>query len=69
MADQNEMLRVGVISSTHGIKGEVKVYPTTDDASRYKQLKRVWLATPEGDLIKELELEGIRFFKIGRAHV
>ncbi|MCI8625525.1 MAG: 16S rRNA processing protein RimM [Lachnospiraceae bacterium] len=63
MADQNEMLRVGVISSTHGIKGEVKVYPTTDDASRYKQLKRVWLATPEGDLIKELELEGIRFFK------
>ncbi len=25
------LLQVGVISSTHGLKGEVKVFPTTDD--------------------------------------
>ena len=33
------MLRVGVITSAHGIKGEVKVFPTTDDAKRFKELK------------------------------
>ena len=26
-----QMLQVGVISNTHGIRGEVKVFPTTDD--------------------------------------
>ncbi len=36
-------LRVGVISTTHGIKGEVKVYPTTDDLNRFKELKTVFL--------------------------
>ena len=33
------MLRVGVITSTHGVRGEVKVFPTTDDAKRFKKLK------------------------------
>ena len=28
-------LRVGVITTTHGIKGEVKVFPTTDDVNRF----------------------------------
>ena len=32
----DDMLRVGVISSTHGVRGEVKVYPTTDDATVLK---------------------------------
>ena len=34
-----QYLRVGVISSTHGVRGEVKVYPTTDDPDRFKKLK------------------------------
>lgn len=54
-------LRVGVISSTHGIKGEVKVYPTTDDAARFKDLKKVLLDT--GKDYRELEVEGVKFFK------
>ena len=37
------MLRVGVITSTHGVRGEVKVFPTTDDAKRFKKLKTVIL--------------------------
>lgn len=32
---------VGKIVSTHGIKGEVKVYPLTDDPSRFEELKSV----------------------------
>ena len=31
-----DLLRVGVITATHGIRGEVKVFPTTDDAGRFK---------------------------------
>ena len=40
-----EMLRVGVISSTHGVRGEVKVYPTTDDPERFLDLAQVTLDT------------------------
>ena len=36
-------LRVGVITSPHGVRGEVKVYPTTDDAMRFKKLDHVIL--------------------------
>lgn len=56
-----DLLRVGVISSTHGIKGEVKVFPTTDDPGRFTELKQVLL-----DIGKEkltLEIEGVKFFK------
>lgn len=38
-----QFLQVGVISSTHGIRGEVKVFPTTDDPNRFKKLKKVIL--------------------------
>ena len=40
---QNDYLQVGVITSTHGIKGEVKVFPTTDDPNRFRALKDVVL--------------------------
>ena len=30
-----DLLQVGVITSTHGIRGEVKVFPTTDDAASF----------------------------------
>ena len=36
-----ELFRVGVISNTHGIRGEVKVYPTTDNVRRFDDLKEV----------------------------
>ncbi len=56
-----ELLQVGVISSTHGVKGEVKVYPTTDDVKRFKKLKDVILDTGREHLA--LEIEGVKFFK------
>lgn len=57
----DDLLRVGVISSTHGIKGEVKVFPTTDDVNRFKKLKTVILEN--GKDVLELEIEGVKFFK------
>lgn len=56
-----EILQVGVISSTHGIRGEVKVFPTTDDPCRFKKLKHVILDT--GKEQKNLEITGVKFFK------
>lgn len=56
-----ELLQVGVITSTHGIRGEVKVFPTTDDPGRFQDLKSVLLDTGKGKL--PLEVEKARFFK------
>ena len=56
-----QLLRVGVISSTHGVRGEVKVYPTTDDPNRFKKLKKVVLDT--GREYLDLEISGVKFFK------
>ena len=56
-----QLLRVGVISSTHGVRGEVKVYPTTDDVNRFKKLKKVVLDT--GREYIDLEISGVKFFK------
>lgn len=56
-----DMLKVGVITSTHGVRGEVKVFPTTDDAKRFKRLKTVILDT--GKEKRTLEIEQVKFFK------
>lgn len=56
-----QLLQVGVISSIHGVRGEVKVFPTTDDVKRFKKLKKVILDTGKEQL--PLEIEGVKFFK------
>ena len=56
-----EFLRVGVITSTHGLRGEVKVFPTTDDVKRFKSLKRAVIDTGAGLL--PVEISQVRFFK------
>lgn len=56
-----DMLRVGVITSTHGLLGEVKVFPTTDDMTRFKKLKKVFVDLGREQL--ELNIASVRFFK------
>ena len=55
------LLRVGVITSAHGVRGEVKVFPTTDDNSRFKTLKHVLMDTGKEKI--PLEIEHVKFFK------
>lgn len=55
------LLRVGVITSAHGVRGEVKVFPTTDDNSRFKTLKHVLMDTGKEKI--PLEIERVKFFK------
>ncbi len=57
---ENEF-RIGVINNTHGLKGEVKVFPTTDDTARFKKLKGCFVRKKDG--VKELKCTSCRFFK------
>lgn len=56
-----ELLQIGVITSTHGIKGEVKVFPTTDDNMRFKKLKECFVEWKD-DMIP-VKVQGCKFFK------
>lgn len=56
-----KFFQVGVISSTHGIRGEVKVFPTTDNAERFLDLKHVILDTGKEQI--PLEIQNVKFFK------
>ena len=56
-----DLLQAGVITTTHGIRGEVKVFPTTDDVHRFEDLDSVLLDT--GREYMELEIENVKYFK------
>ena len=56
-----ELFRVGVICNTHGIRGEVKVYPTTDNVRRFDDLKEVILDTGKEQL--NLHVTSVKYFK------
>ena len=56
-----DLLQVGIITSTHGVRGGVMVYPTTDDPRRFRRLKEVVLDTGKEKM--NLEIEGVKFFK------
>lgn len=54
-----DFLMVGVIANTHGVRGEVKVYPTTDDVNRFKKLKEIYM----GDEKAPLHIQSVKFQK------
>lgn len=56
-----DLFRIGVIIKPHGLRGEVKVYPTTDDVKRFKKLKKCIIRTKNGDI--EAEKASCKFFK------
>ena len=56
-----DRFQVGVITSTHGIKGEVKVFPTTDNVKRFKKNMEIILDTGKENI--NLTVEGVKFFK------
>ena len=58
---KDDLLQAGVITTTHGVRGEVKVFPTTDDPARFKKLKKVLVDT--GKTQTELEIASVKFFK------
>lgn len=52
-------IKVGRIINTHGIKGEVKVFPLTDNVERFSDLKKAYL----GDNKVKVEIENVKYHK------
>ena len=57
----SDYLRVGVVTTTHGVKGEMKVFPTTDDMSRFSRLKELKAITRKGEVT--WKIQGVKYFK------
>ena len=56
-----DYLKIGGIISTHGLKGEVKIFPTTQDVHRYDVLDKAYIETDEGRM--PVHVERVRYFK------
>ena len=52
-----EELRIGMIGKVHGLKGELKVFPTTEDPRRFSSLKEVILKKEEDGLFAKKNRE------------
>lgn len=64
MRISSDMVVVGKISTTHGLKGTVKVLPMTEDKERFYQLSQV-MAELAGGKQKLLNIKEIHPFKEG----
>ena len=56
-----DKLRIGVITSPHGVRGDVKVYPTTDDIKRFSKLKTVLMGMDND--VKEVHVKSVKYQK------
>lgn len=56
-----ELFRIGVITEPHGVRGEVKVFPTTDAPDRVKKIKEIIYM--DGAERKILHTEGVKHQK------
>lgn len=54
-----DYIQVGKIINTHGLKGDVKVLPLTDDIKRFSKLKNVYI----GENKKKLEVSKVWYNK------
>lgn len=59
----HEYLEVGKVVNTHGVRGEIKVIPLTDDIERFYDLKWVYL-----DRSGTLERYNVMGVKLSRGH-
>ena len=57
----DDKLRVGVYTNTHGVHGEIKVWPTTDDISRFHKGLPLFLDVPGKQI--PLVVERVKTFK------
>lgn len=58
-----DYFQVGVITSTHGLKGEVKVYPTTEESRRFDDLCGQKVYAGRDGSLEELTIVSVRYFK------
>lgn len=56
-----DLFRVGCIAKAHGVHGEVKVYPTTDEPERFLQYGEVLLENKKTR--QTMHIEAVKFLK------
>ena len=61
----SSFLQVGTVTNTHALRGEVKVYPMTDNVKRFDDLKQkeIRLIPANGKDTRDLTVEKVRYFK------
>ena len=48
-------IEIGVITNTHGVRGEVKVFPHTFDTGRFRLLREITAVSPDNETVFEIE--------------
>ncbi len=52
---------IGKITGAHGVRGEVKVFPITDNVRHFKKLKKVAITDYDGNIKNEYDISSVRF--------
>ena len=60
-SDQKKWLEIGTIVAAQGLRGEVRVYPSSDFPERFLEAGTRWLQNPDTGSIQEIELLGGRY--------
>lgn len=55
------LLEIGQIVNSYGIKGFLKVVPYTDDITRFDELKKIYIEKNKS--LKEMEIEEVKYHK------
>ena len=63
MRELAKEFQVGVITKPHGLKGEVNVFPTTEDPGRFRELEEVILVSRDGKSRQTCTIEHVHFVK------
>ena len=57
----SNLLEIGQIVNSYGIKGFLKVVPFTDDVTRYNNLKTIYIE--KNKKLQEMEIEEVKYHK------
>jgi len=60
MGDADELITVGRISGTHGIKGQLKVYSYSGNLESLRAARIVMLRSPDGATLRELSIRSVK---------
>lgn len=58
--DPDRLLQMGRVGKTHGVRGEMKVVPETDDPQRFADVERLFLGASAAEA-RPVVVEGVRF--------
>ena len=60
MSDPDELIAVGKISGTHGIKGQLKVYSYSGNLESLSAARIVMLKSPDGATLQEIGIKSVK---------